>query len=351
MNTPQHLQVDSRYFAKWELFDITTNEAVDHNQIPQCSPLCKDILNRGVEAFAEMQVRYQENFGSRVVIYNYLLQNPNDKIDHKGASSSEGSLPFSHIGLGLCAHDRKIVNKNIPNDQRELAKTIKIWSGDLDIDPSRGIGTSLMNVFLGSPIKKKLKKQSDEDFKKQINNELLVLRQKIARYYGYGDGVFDEYDSIPSQLVLVYDWLVYFGFGEVLSDDFVEQIKTNEIKEALKSMEINIDNIGKNDVINQMSSLWFDNEEVQAIKDQADNEKARADKAEEEKKQVEQENKKLREAIRQACSNGRLDKGLIEALGIEEGSNHPIGVLDADSQATISKPMNSRHASISRKRK
>lgn len=265
MNTPQHLQVDSRYFAKWELFDITINEAVDHNQIPQCSPLCKDILNRGVEAFAEMQVRYQENFGSRVVIYNYLLQNPNDKIDHKGASSSEGSLPFSHIGLGLCAHDRKIVNKNIPKDERELAKTIKIWSGDLDIDPSRGIGTSLMNVFLGSPIKKKLQKQSDEDFQKQINNELLVLRQKIARYYGYGDGAFDEYDSIPSQLVPVYDWLVYFGFGEVLSDDFVEQIKTNEIKEALKSMEININNIGKNDVINQMSSLWFDNEEVQAI--------------------------------------------------------------------------------------
>ena len=116
-------------------------------------------------------------------------------------------------------------------------------------------------------MKKNLNGQSLQDFQKGVvDKELLILRRKLAKNYGYDVNAFDNYSSIPKQLVEVYDWLFYFGFGEVLSDDFVKNIKTNIIKEALSNMSINLGNVTNDNVRDQMSGLWFDEQEIQNLK-------------------------------------------------------------------------------------
>lgn len=298
---PQHIHVDSRYFIEWELSN-GNGEAINVENIsgfqsrfsdPEKFELFKDILTRGAEVVGEMQVKYQENFGTRLDNYDRKLEHPADKIDEKGASSSSGSVPLSHIVFGLCAWDDKKINKDISDDQRTLMKSIKTWSGALDINSSRGRGSLLSTIFLGSPVKKKLNGQSLQDFQEVVDKELRILRQKLAKTYGYDVNDFDNYDSIPGQLVEVYDWLVYFGFGEVLSDNFVENIKTNVIKEALNNMKVSVDNVTDENVRDQMSGLWFDEQEIQQ-------------EIQKEIQKLQQENAKLAERVSQ--SNALLEE-------------------------------------------
>jgi hypothetical protein len=97
----------------------------------------------------------------------------------------------------------------------------------------------------------------------RVRKGLGDLRRKMAIFYGYDVDAFNDYDSIPSSLVAVNDWLTYFGFGEVLSDEFVDIMKTDVVKGALMNMSMNIGNVMQPYVKDQISELWFNAQAIE----------------------------------------------------------------------------------------